>query len=232
VSEEQQVDPQHLRLLEALVFASADPVPEKAMADRLPDDADIPALVSALRALYEGRGVELRKVGAAWAFRTAEDLGPMLNVERTVSRKLSRAALETMAIVAYHQPVTRAEIEEIRGVSLSKGTIDNLFEAGWIKPKGRRRTPGRPVTWGTTEGFLDQFGLENLDDLPGLEELKAAGLLDKRAAIASVGAAGRAGQEDAEDGHVFDDDEPLMPEPLDPDDGTGDDGEPLGVSPD
>lgn len=229
MSEEQRVDPQHLRLLEALIFASADPVSEKAMTDRLPDDADIPALVSALRALYEGRGVELRKVGAAWAFRTAEDLGPMLNVERTVSRKLSRAALETMAIVAYHQPVTRAEIEEIRGVSLSKGTIDNLFEAGWIKPKGRRRTPGRPVTWGTTEGFLDQFGLENLDDLPGLEELKAAGLLDKRAAIASVGGVGRAGQEDAQDGHVFDDDEPLMAESLDPDDGTGDDGEPLGA---
>ena len=156
----------------------------------------------------------------------------MLNVERTVSRKLSRAALETMAIVAYHQPVTRAEIEEIRGVSLSKGTIDNLFEAGWIKPKGRRRTPGRPVTWGTTEGFLDQFGLENLDDLPGLEELKAAGLLDKRAAIASVGGAGRADEDDADDGDVFDDDEPLMAEPLDPDDGTGDDGEPLGASPD
>ena len=227
MSEEQQVDPQHLRLLEALIFASADPVPEKAMADRLPDDADIPALVSALRALYEGRGVELRKVGAAWAFRTAEDLGPMLNVERTVSRKLSRAAMETMAIVAYHQPVTRAEIEEIRGVSLSKGTIDNLFEAGWIKPKGRRRTPGRPVTWGTTEGFLDQFGLENLDDLPGLEELKAAGLLDKRAAIANIGDAGRAGQIDADDGHVFDDDEPLMAEPLDPDDGE----EPLTPSP-
>lgn len=232
MSEEQQVDPQHLRLLEALIFASADPVPEKAMADRLPDDADIPALVSALRALYEGRGVELRKVGAAWAFRTAEDLGPMLNVERTVSRKLSRAALETMAIVAYHQPVTRAEIEEIRGVSLSKGTIDNLFEAGWIKPKGRRRTPGRPVTWGTTEGFLDQFGLENLDDLPGLEELKAAGLLDKRAAIASIGDAGRTGQEDAGDGDVFDDGEPLMAEPLDPDDGAGEDGGPLGASPD
>lgn len=229
MSEEQQVDPQHLRLLEALIFASADPVPEKAMADRLPDGADIPALVLALRALYEGRGVELRKVGAAWAFRTAEDLAPMLNVERTVSRKLSRAAMETMAIVAYHQPVTRAEIEEIRGVSLSKGTIDNLFEAGWIKPKGRRRTPGRPVTWGTTEGFLDQFGLENLDDLPGLEELKAAGLLDKRAAIVSVGGAGKAGQEDADDGDVFDDDEPLMAEPLDPDDGTGDDGEPLGA---
>ena len=229
MSQEQQVDPQHLRLLEALIFASADPVPEKAMADRLPDDADIPALISALRALYEGRGVELRKVGAAWAFRTAEDLGPMLNVERTVSRKLSRAALETMAIVAYHQPVTRAEIEEIRGVSLSKGTIDNLFEAGWIKPKGRRRTPGRPVTWGTTEGFLDQFGLENLDDLPGLEELKAAGLLDKRAAIASIGDAGKAGQEDAADGDVFDDGEPLMAEPLDPDDGAGDDGEPLGA---
>ena len=232
MSQEQQVDPQHLRLLEALIFASADPVPEKAMADRLPDDADIPALILALRALYEGRGVELRKVGTAWAFRTAEDLGPMLNVERTVSRKLSRAALETMAIVAYHQPVTRAEIEEIRGVSLSKGTIDNLFEAGWIKPKGRRRTPGRPVTWGTTEGFLDQFGLENLDDLPGLEELKAAGLLDKRAAIASIGDAGKAGQEDAEDGDVFDDGEPLMAEPLDPDDGAGDDGEPLGASPD
>ncbi len=130
--------------------------------------------------MYENRGVHLVRVGNAVAFRTAPDLASLMKIEREVIRKLSRAAVETLSIIAYHQPITRAEIEEVRGVSLSKGTIDILLEAGWVKPKGRRRLPGRPVTWGTTEDFLDHFGLESLDALPGIEELKAAGLLDRR----------------------------------------------------
>ena len=180
------IDGQHRRLLEALLFSSATPLTEATLAERLPDDAEIKALLSDLGEDYANRGVNLVKVGKGWAFRTAVDLAPMLTIERVSKRKLSRAAIETMAIVAYHQPVTRAEIEEIRGVGLSRGTMDVLFESGWIRPRGRRRTPGRPVTWGTTEGFLDQFGLENLDDLPGLDDLKAAGLLDSRPAIATL----------------------------------------------
>jgi segregation and condensation protein B len=136
-----------------------------------------------LAALYQGRGVELVQLAGGWAFRTAPDLATALRVTLDVSRKLSRAAVEALAIIAYHQPVTRGEIEEIRGVQLSRGTLDILLESGWIKPKGRRRTPGRPVTWVTTPGFLDHFGLTSLDDLPGVEELKAAGLLDKRSGI-------------------------------------------------
>ncbi len=220
-----EIDGQHLRLAEALIFASADPVTEAVLKDRLPDGADVPALLKELRETYKARGVNLCKVGKAWAFRTAPDLGPMLNIERTVSRKLSRAAMETLAIVAYHQPVTRAEIEEIRGVSLSKGTLDMLFEAGWIRPRGRRRTPGRPVTWGTTEAFLDQFALESLDDLPGLDELKAAGLLDKRPAIQTLGDRAHSSDED-EDAleepaiSAEDTEELLAEDPLDPDDGV------------
>ena len=181
------VDPGHLHLLEALIFAAADPVPQTVCKDRLPDGADVPALLSRLRADYATRGVNLMKVGKGWAFRTAAELAPQLATSREVSRKMSRAAVETLAVIAYHQPVTRAEIEEIRGVSISKGTMDILFESGWIRPRGRRRTPGRPVTWGTSEGFLDHFGLESLDDLPGVEDLRAAGLLDKRPAIQTLG---------------------------------------------
>ena len=176
----------HLRLLEALLFASENPIPEKVIADRLPDGVDIQTLLRKLTAMYKNRGVNLVKAGKNWAFRTAPDVRAQLVVEKEMTRKLSRAAVETLAIVAYHQPITRAEIEEIRGVSVSRGTLDVLLEAAWIRPRGRRRTPGRPVTWGTTESFLDHFGLEGLDDLPGLDDLKASGLIDKRPAIQTL----------------------------------------------
>lgn len=176
----------HLRLLEALLFASENPIPEKVIADRLPGGVDIQPLLRKLTAMYKNRGVNLVKAGKNWAFRTTPDIGAQLVVEKEMTRKLSRAAVETLAIIAYHQPITRAEIEEIRGVSVSRGTLDVLLEAAWIRPRGRRRTPGRPVTWGTTESFLDHFGLESLDDLPGLEDLKASGLMDKRPAIQTL----------------------------------------------
>ena len=171
---------QQLRLLEAIVFASSEPVSERVLASRLPEGANVSELVEELRGIYNNRGVNLFKVGNAVAFRTAPDLASLMKIERETVRKLSRAAVETLSIIAYHQPITRAEIEEVRGVTLSKGTIDILLAAGWVKPKGRRRLPGRPVTWGTTEAFLDHFGLEGLDALPGIDELKAAGLLDRR----------------------------------------------------
>ncbi len=176
----------HLRLLEALLFASENPIPEKVIADRFPEGVDIQTLLRKLTAMYKNRGVNLIKAGKNWAFRTAPDVRAQLVVEKEMTRKLSRAAVETLAIVAYHQPITRAEIEEIRGVSVSRGTLDVLLEASWIRPRGRRRTPGRPVTWGTTESFLDHFGLEGLDDLPGLDDLKASGLIDKRPAIQTL----------------------------------------------
>src|SRR6185503_16411979 len=172
---------QHLRLLEALVFAGTQALDEKELADRLPNDADVPRLLADLSEMYANRGVNLVKVAGGYAFRTAPDLSEKLKIERPVTRKLSRAAIETLAIIAYHQPVTRAEIEQVRGVGLSKGTLDLLFEQNWIKPVGRRRAPGKPVTWGTTDFFLEHFGLPSLDDLPGHEEMKAAGLLDPRA---------------------------------------------------
>jgi segregation and condensation protein B len=169
-----------LRILEAILFSASDPVDEKHLRDRMPDGADVKALLEELRGIYANRGVHLMKIGKGWAFRTAEDLAPYLRVENVVSRRLSRAAIETLAIIAYHQPITRAEIEEMRGVALSRGTLDLLLEVGWIRPRGRRRTAGRPVTWGTSEPFLDHFGLENVDSLPGIEELKAAGLLERK----------------------------------------------------
>ncbi|MFY7777668.1 MAG: SMC-Scp complex subunit ScpB [Elstera sp.] len=172
-----------LRLLEAQLFAATSPLTEIDLIVRMPPGADVKARLAELAALYQGRGVELVQLAGGWAFRTAPDLATALRVTLDVSRKLSRAAVEALAIIAYHQPVTRGEIEEIRGVQLSRGTLDILLESGWIKPKGRRRTPGRPVTWVTTPGFLDHFGLTSLDDLPGVEELKAAGLLDKRSGI-------------------------------------------------
>ena len=177
----------NLRLLEALLFASQKPISEKQLVERLPNDADISKLVSVLKDIYDGHGINLVQVGSGWAFRTAPELGSHLVLERDVRRKLSRAAVETLSIIAYYQPITRAEIEEIRGVTVSKGTIDVLFEAHWIGPKGRRRSPGRPVTWGTTEQFLDHFGISRLDDLPGVDELKAAGLLTKKPAIQNLG---------------------------------------------
>ena len=181
---------QHLRLLEAVLFASAEPLAPAELARHLPEGADLGALLEELSGLYGNRGVNLVCRGERWAFRTAPDLAPKMLLETSVTRKLSRAAVETLAIIAYHQPVTRGEIEEIRGVALSRGTLDTLLEAGWVRPKGRRRTPGRPVTWGTSPGFLDHFGLESLDSLPGLAELKAAGLLDPRPAIAALGGTG------------------------------------------
>jgi segregation and condensation protein B len=181
---------QHIRLVEALLFASAEPVKPQDLARFLPEGTDIAELLEELAALYANRGVNLVRVGDRFAFRSAPDLTELMRLEKPVKRKLSRAAVETLAIIAYHQPVTRAEIEEIRGVGLSRGTLDTLLEIGWIKPRGRRRTPGRPVTWGTTEGFLDHFTLESLDSLPGQEELKAAGLLDTRPAITALGARG------------------------------------------
>jgi segregation and condensation protein B len=169
-----------LRMVEAMLFASAHPLSKVELAARLPEGSDVDALLRELEHAYSARGVNLVKVAGKYMFRTASDLAFLLQRDAHEQKKLSRAALETLAIIAYHQPVTRAEIEEIRGVSISKGTIDVLMEAGWIRMRGRRRTPGRPVTYGTTEAFLVHFGLEVIGDLPGLDELKGAGLLDGR----------------------------------------------------
>jgi segregation and condensation protein B len=179
-SEHQEIAERHLRIVEALLFASSEPLSAADIAPYLGEGADAAALLKLLQARYARRGVNIVRRGDKWAFRTAEDLGFLLRREETESRSLSRAALETLAIIAYHQPTTRAEIEEVRGVATGKGTIDLLMEAGWIRMRGRRRTPGRPVTYGTTPDFLDHFGLENLSDLPGLEELKGSGLLSGR----------------------------------------------------
>lgn len=175
-----------LRLIEALLFASKDPVPTSVLAAQIPDDEDIAEILETLQSHYANRGIVLEGAGNAWAFRTASDLAGDLAIQRVASRRLSRAAMETMAIIAYHQPVTRAEIEDIRGVAVAKGTVDTLLEAGWIKPRGRKQTPGRPLMWGTTDGFLDHFGLATVKELPGMDELKAAGLLDKREGLASL----------------------------------------------
>jgi segregation and condensation protein B len=173
---------QDLRLLEALLFASAQPLDDVVLASRLPEGADVAALLAELVETYRNRGVTLEKVAGGWTFRTAADLAPRLMLERLVSRKLSRAAIETLAIIAYHQPVTRTEIEEIRGVIVNRGILDTLMESGWIRPRGHKQTPGRPATWVTTPEFLVHFGLDGLADLPGIDELKAAGLLDPRPA--------------------------------------------------
>lgn len=178
--EQGEVLRRHLRILEALLFASAQPLRAVDMAPYFGEGADVAGLLLQLQAQYEGRGVNLVRRGDGWAFRTAEDLGFLLRREEHETRPLSRAALETLSIIAYHQPATRAEIEEVRGVATGKGTLDLLMEAGWVRMRGRRRTPGRPVTYGTTDAFLDHFGLEALSDLPGLDELKGAGLLSGR----------------------------------------------------
>ena len=167
-----------LRILEALLFAAAEPLDENTLKSHLSEDEDISALLEELQGFYAGRGVNLVKVAGKWHFRTAEDLAYLLERYAAVERRLSKAALETLAIIAYHQPVTRAEIEQIRGVSTSVGTLDILLQTGWIRLRGRRRAPGRPVTYGTTDAFLSHFGLESIKDLPGLGELRASGLLD------------------------------------------------------
>jgi len=178
---------QQIRLLEAALFAASEPVSGEELAQLLPGGPDVKSLLSDLQELYADRGVVLERKEDRWAFRTAWDLAPLLQRERVYRRKLSRAAAETLAVIAYQQPVTRAEIEEVRGVSLSRGILDSLLKAGWIRPRGRRETPGRPLTWGTSAGFLDHFGLDSLRDLPGLEELKAAGFLDPRPAVTVLG---------------------------------------------
>jgi segregation and condensation protein B len=176
--EQEGLNPEHLRMTEALLFASGEPLDEKALAFALPDGTDVKALLAELQRIYEHRGVNLVCVAGKWQFRTAPDLAFLLRKERPEQRRLSRAAIETLAIIAYHQPVTRAEIEDIRGVMVSKGTVDALMEVGWVKIRGRKRTPGRPVTYGTTESFLVHFGLESVSHLPGQDELKAAGFLE------------------------------------------------------
>ena len=175
-----EVRQRQLRIMEALLFASSQPLSLAEMSPYVGDGADLRSLIAELQRMYASRGVNLVRRGDRWAFRTAEDLGFLLRREEQETRPLSRAALETLAIIAYHQPATRAEIEEVRGVAAGKGTMDLLMEAGWVRMRGRRRTPGRPVTYGTTEAFLDHFGLESLSDLPGLEDLKGAGLLSSR----------------------------------------------------
>ncbi len=168
------------RMIEAILFATATPMTSKQLAERMPHGCEVPEALARLRKRYEGRGVHLVKAGDGWAFRTAPDLGFLMQKETVETRKLSQAAIETLAIIAYHQPTTRAEIEEIRGVSVSRGTLDMLLELGWIKLGRRRMTPGRPVTFIVTQEFLDHFGLESSRDLPGIKELRAAGILDNR----------------------------------------------------
>ncbi|MDH4993246.1 SMC-Scp complex subunit ScpB [Aquamicrobium lusatiense] len=169
-----------IRMAEAIVFASAAPVSEKQLAERLPAGVDVAATMRRLQEIYAPRGVNLLRIGDGWAFRTAGDLAFLMSRDTVQQKKMSRAALEVLAITAYHQPVTRAEIEEIRGVETSKGTLDTLLETGWVRMRGRRKSPGRPVTYGTTEAFLDHFSIEELRDLPGIDELKGAGLLSGR----------------------------------------------------
>ena len=202
------VELEHLRLVEAMLFASAEPLDERALGERLPPGLDIGELLAELQRQYAPRGVNLVNRGGKWAFRTAADLAGQLVIEQTQTKRLSRAAIEVLAIIAYNQPITRAEIEEVRGVALSKGTLDLLFEAGWIRPRGRRRTPGRPLQWATSDAFLDHFGLESLEDLPNLKELKAAGLLDTRPAADAYG--NRAVEGDAPVDTLEEDEEPEL----------------------
>ena len=201
----------HKRLVEALLFAAAEPLTVEEIQSRLPDAVKASDILAELARDYAERGVNLVEVAGRWQFRTAPDLGALLRIAVEVRRRLSRAALETLAIVAYHQPVTRAEIEDIRGVAVSKGTLDLLLEAGWIKPRGHREAPGRPVLWVTADAFLEHFGLAALDDLPGVSELKAAGLIGP-AAVPAFDLAGGAngaesdasgtGEDDASDGEA------------------------------
>jgi segregation and condensation protein B len=201
--------PEELRLLEAMLFASTEPLAEKELAERLPQGVGVHAALVRLQLDYAARGVNLVSIGGKWTFRTATDLAWLLSKETVEARKLSRAAIETLAIVAYHQPVTRTEIEEIRGVSTSKGSLDVLLQTGWIRPRGRRKAPGRPVTYGTTDAFLSHFGLDGVGDLPGLDELKGSGLLDGRLP------AGFSVPMPSDDPTLREDEDPLEPGDLD-----------------
>jgi segregation and condensation protein B len=209
VDNTQQDRAEELRILEALLFAAEGPLDEKTLAKRLPEGVNAGALLEQLQKEYETRGVNLVRVAGKWSLRTAGDLAWLLTHESTVTRKLSRAAIETLSIVAYHQPVTRAEIEDIRGVTTSKGTLDVLLETGWIKLRGRRKAPGRPVTYGTSETFLSHFGLDAVSDLPGLDELRGAGLVDR--AVPSDFAV----PVPSDDPALRDDEDPLEPGDLD-----------------
>jgi segregation and condensation protein B len=215
---------QALRIAEALLFAAAEPLSEEEISGRLPGRASVRRVLDDLARQYAARGVNLVRVAGRWAMRTAPDLASALTREVIEPRKLSRAALETLAIVAYHQPVTRADIEEIRGVSTSKGTLDMLIETGWVRLRGRRRSPGRPVTYGTTPAFLDHFTLDSIDDLPGLEELKGSGFLEGRLPPGisipspSDDLALREDEDPLDDGDLF------MPLPVAADDEDADDG--------
>ncbi|MBX2833559.1 MAG: SMC-Scp complex subunit ScpB [Micavibrio sp.] len=212
------INPDHIRIVEALLFASADPLTAQELHERTPQGVDVGACLLELQDHYKLRGVNLNNIDGRWAFRTALDLADALTTEKEVQKKLSRAALETLSIIAYHQPVTRAEIENIRGVATNRGTLDVLVEAGWVKPGRRRETLGRPLTWVTTGSFLDHFALESLMELPGLDELKASGMLDRRPAIDAIPGqqdlfgGGEAGQietegvEETEEGTHADDD--------------------------
>jgi len=201
--------PEELRLLEALLFAAGEPLDEATLSRQLPDGVDLKDALVRLKAEYETRGVNLVRIGKKWTFRTADDLGWLLTRQTVETRKLSRAAVETLAIVAYHQPVTRAEIEEIRGVATAAGTLDVLLKTGWIRPRGRRKAPGRPITYGTSEAFLSHFGLEAVSDLPGLDELKGAGLLEGNMP------AGFSVPMPSDDTTLRDDEDPLEPGDLD-----------------
>ena len=191
------------RMIEAILFAVTEPMTSKQLADRLPHGCEVPEAIAHLRKRYEGKGVNLVKAGDGWAFRTAPDLGFLMQKETVETRKLSRAGVETLAIIAYHQPTTRAEIEEIRGVSVSRGTLDMLLELGWIKLGRRRMTPGRPVTFIVTQEFLDHFGLESSRDLPGIKELRSAGILDNRPPPGTVTEV-EDGDEDEDQDDMFD----------------------------
>src|SRR5829696_1925640 len=203
-----------MRVAEALLFASSEPLGTEELKSRLPEGADVESILNELARFYTDRGVNLVRVAGRWTFRTAGDLSYLLARHVVEPRKLSRAGMETLAIIAYHQPVTRAEIEEIRGVATSKGTLDTLLETGWIRLRGRRKAPGRPVTYGTTAGFLEHFGLDAIGDLPGLEELKGSGFVEGRAATELTVPL------PSDDTTLRDDEEPLdddlFPPPLDP----------------
>jgi len=200
---------EELRLLEALLFASGQALDEATLAKRLPDGVNVKDALARLKAEYATRGVNLVRIGRKWTFRTADDLSWLLTKETVETRKLSRAAIETLAIIAYHQPVTRAEIEEVRGVATAAGTLDVLLRTGWIRPRGRRKAPGRPITYGTTENFLSHFGLEEVGALPGLDELKGAGLLEGNMPP------GFAVPMPSDDSTLRDDEDPLEPGDLD-----------------